>query len=313
MMTANQLRDKLSRSPAKEEFQEIMTEKINKAILRIKHAYEIARQMGNELVLAYSGGKDSDLLLDLAIKSGVPFTVQHNHTTVDAPETVYHIRNVFKRLEAQDIQTKINYPPMLETADGKQTRATMWNLIPKKKIPPTRLVRYCCEYFKERHFDNQHILLGVRWAESNRRKKTRGLHETIGKPKKDKITYLDENDASHKLIDICHSRARIATNPIIDWTDADVWCYIKAHGLIVNPLYSLGFKRVGCIGCPMAGKKGRDFEFQMYPKYRAAYIRTFEKMVDHRSSLGKDASGNWRNGETVMDWWMERVPPNATN
>lgn len=54
--------------------------------------------MGHTLIVAYSGGKDSDVLLALAIKSGVTFAVQHNHTTADALQTVYHIREVFKRL-----------------------------------------------------------------------------------------------------------------------------------------------------------------------------------------------------------------------
>jgi len=112
-----------------------LEEKIQKSVLRIVQAYEMAEQVGNTLILAYSGGKDSDVLIDLAIKSGVPFVVQHNHTTVESPETVYHIRDVSKRLESQGILTKINYPPEIVTADGKMTRATMWNLIPKKLMP----------------------------------------------------------------------------------------------------------------------------------------------------------------------------------
>jgi len=287
--------------------------KVEKAILRIRHAHEIAQQMGNGLVLAYSGGKDSDLLLDLALKSGVPLVVQHNHTTVDAPETVYYIREVFSRLEKQGIPTKINWPPEIETADGKRTRATMWNLIPKKQMPPTRLVRYCCEYFKHRQFDGQHIITGIRWSESVRRKRTRGLHEKLGARPKDRIIYFDENDAAHKLVDICQSRAQIATNPIIDFTDADVWCYIKAQGLQVNPLYALGYKRVGCVGCPMAGSRGMNFEFQMYPKYEQAYIRAFDKMLESRRSKGKATSTLWKDGRDVMDWWAGRVPSSAKN
>jgi phosphoadenosine phosphosulfate reductase len=95
--------------------------------------------MEKTLVVAYSSGKDSDVLLDLVIKSGVAFKVQHNHTTADAPETVYHIREVFKRLNARGITATVNYPEI-----------SMWRLIERKGMPPTRLVRYCCQHLKER-------------------------------------------------------------------------------------------------------------------------------------------------------------------
>jgi phosphoadenosine phosphosulfate reductase len=188
--------------------------KVDKAILRITQAYEIAEQAGNTLVIAYSGGKDSDVLLDLAIKSEVSFVAQHNHTTMDAPETVYHIRAVFERLKAQGITAKINYPPDIETADGKTVRASIWNLIPKKRMPPTRIVRYCCGFFKERQFDGQHIVTGVRWAESAKRK-MRGLHETLNKDKQKRVIYLDENDEEHKMTEICQLHARIITNQLL--------------------------------------------------------------------------------------------------
>ena len=277
-----------------------MIEQTNKAIQRIIHAYEIAQNMGNMLICAYSGGKDSDVLLDLAIKSGVPFVAQHNHTTVDAPETVYHIREVFANLKSQGIPTRINFPPEIETVDGKRTRATMWNLIPKKRIPPTRRIRYCCEYFKERQFDGQHVLTGVRWAESARRR-GRGLHEKLHRNKEKRIIYMDENDDAQKLFDICHKKARVATNPIIDWTDSDIWTYIQENNIPMNPLYARGWKRIGCLGCPMAAKSNR--ELSEYPKYRAAYLRAFERMRQVREERGLDNIGHFKSAETAFDWW----------
>lgn len=62
------------------------------------------------IVITYSGGKDSDVLLRLAENSGIPYEVQHNHTTADAPETVYHVRDTFKRLEEKGIKCTINWP-----------------------------------------------------------------------------------------------------------------------------------------------------------------------------------------------------------
>ena len=58
-------------------------------------------------VVGYSGGKDSEVLVDLFIKSGVKFIVKHNHTGLDAPETVYFIRKKFKQWREQGIDCRI--------------------------------------------------------------------------------------------------------------------------------------------------------------------------------------------------------------
>lgn len=75
----------------------------------------------------------------------------------------------------------------------------------------------------------------------------------------------------------------------------------------MNPLYECGWKRVGCIGCPLAKKVTRYAEFAKYPKIKAAYIRAFDRMLDERKRRGK-MDGGMRFGETgedVMHWWME--------
>lgn len=77
------------------------------------------------------------MLLRLAEKSGIPFEVLHNHTTADAPETVFHIRDTFRRLEEKGIRCDVD-----KHINPDGTRTTMWNLIPRKLIPPTRLMRY---------------------------------------------------------------------------------------------------------------------------------------------------------------------------
>lgn len=96
-----------------------------------KNAIEILRMIGsnNGFTVADSGGKDSSVLTHIAMKAGCPFEVVHNHTTVDAPETVYFIREKFKRLRAAGIKAEIVMP-----------KETMWQLIVRKKTPPTRLI-----------------------------------------------------------------------------------------------------------------------------------------------------------------------------
>lgn len=69
---------------------------LNQSIELIKAFEGVALHRNpNGYIVGYSGGKDSDVLVDLFRKSGVKFMIIHNHTTLDAPETVYYIRKKF--------------------------------------------------------------------------------------------------------------------------------------------------------------------------------------------------------------------------
>ena len=108
------------------------------AIERLKAASDMSlRYYESPLVITDSGGKDSSVCTALAERAGIPFEVMHNHTTADAPETVYFVREKLHRLENKGIKCQINHP----VYKGRST--SMWNLIPQKLMPPTRLVRYC--------------------------------------------------------------------------------------------------------------------------------------------------------------------------
>ena len=70
-----------------------------KAIMRLREAADTSERFYKApLIVTTSGGKDSSVCVALAEKAGIDFEVMHNHTTVDAPETVYFIRREFKRL-----------------------------------------------------------------------------------------------------------------------------------------------------------------------------------------------------------------------
>ena len=272
------------------------------AIERLKMASEMSLRLYKQpLVITYSGGKDSDVLLHLAGRSGIPYEVLHSLTTADAPETVWHVRNTFRRLELANVKCTIDTH---RTPDGGNV--TMWNLIPRKLIPPTRWGRYCCAELKETGGKGRFIATGVRWAESARRKQSRGIMETIHKDKNKRIILMDDNDERRMLLESCQLKGTRTVNAIIDWKDEDVIGYCAEQKITMNPLYACGWKRVGCIGCPMAGKH-RDAEFARYPKIKAAYIRAFDRMLDERRRRGK-MEGGMRFGETgedVMHWWME--------
>ena len=117
-----------------------------------------------------SGGKDSSVLKHIVQKSGIPYQIEHSHTTVDAPETVRFVRQEQKKYLAMGINYQIEYP-----------KESMWQLIVKNGTPPTRRMRYCCKELKENFGVGKRICTGVRKAESRNRAENQGVI-TIPKP-----------------------------------------------------------------------------------------------------------------------------------
>lgn len=271
-----------------------------KAIERIQLASEMSlHHYGKPLVCTYSGGKDSDVMLELFRRGGIPFEVHNSHTTADAPQTVRHIKEVFKKLEEDGIKCTIEMPKY------KGKRTSMWKLIPEKLMPPTRLVRYCCTVLKETGCANRYIATGVRWDESVKRK-DREEFEKIGSTKatKEKFTsvmLMNDNDAKRRMSEYCMQKKKMVVNPIIDWKVSDVWEFIHSEKIPTCELYQCGYDRVGCIGCPMAGKK-RYKEFADFPKYKNLYIHAFDRMVEERRA--RSLPCQWKDGNDVFLWWI---------
>ncbi len=234
--------------------------------------------------LAFSGGKDSQCIYHLAKEAGVKFDAHYNLTTADPPELVWFIKK--------------NYPDV----SRDRPKETMWQLIPRKLMPPTRLARYCCQELKEGGGEGRIVVTGVRWAESVRRKQTRGIAEVLGKSKKTNYILLNDNEQERMMFENCTKKGKRIVNPIIDWEDEDVWEYIHTRNIEYCKLYDEGFKRLGCIGCPMAGKDGMLHEFERWPKFKQAYMRAFQRMLDTRKTKGLE--NNWETPEDVFNWWV---------
>ena len=293
----------------------MLDEKIEKSKKTLRLAAEMSHTYyGKPMILCYSGGKDSDVLLHLAKSCLAPsdFEVLNSHTSVDAPETVYHIRKVLEECRGGGIEANIHY-----TTDKDGKRITMCNLIPKKGLPPTRLARYCCAVLKETSTPNRMAVLGVRAAESVKRQGRDTFGVRGGSYKQATFFSLDHTEEVHHeakdrdpvwdctLIKIMREHGDTVVNAIYDWTDEDLWQYIKDNDIEMNPLYARGYKRVGCIGCPLATWKQVTKEFEDYPKYKEAYIRAFQRMLDSNRAKGKVYKGTWQTGEDVFYWWIE--------
>lgn len=281
-------------------------DKEHKAIERLKLGAEMSKAYYRKpLVITYSGGKDSEILLELARRSGIEFELHHSHTTADAPVTVRHVRKVFHEMELQGIKCNIDYHVNSEFKGG---RITMWNLIPRKLMPPTRIVRYCCSVLKESGCKNRMIATGVRKSESTNRG-GRESFEYLGSTKKtaigisDEVMIMSDNGEKRRMIEKCEMKAKTVVNPIIDWTDNEVVDYFRNECIFQNPYYDqTGSTRCGCIGCPVTGKT-RWKEFAIFPRYKQAYIHAFNRMIEERKKRGKKTK--WESGEEVFLWWME--------
>lgn len=257
--------------------------------------------------LAYSGGKDSDVILTLAKLAGVKYEAVHNLTTMDAPETIYHVR--------KQIDVRID-----KAHDAEGNHINMERLIVQKMLPPTHVMRYCCDVLKERGGRGRKVITGVRRAESVKRNANGGLVKVLGKPKtaqksaeaagveyrvnKQGGLIMDvDNDEARQWLEDCYRSHKTMLNPIVDWTDDDVWEFLHHYGIETNPLYECGFKRIGCVGCPLATKNNRLLEFARYPKYKDRYIRAFDRMLIARRENGLPTE--WKSGEEVFARWMD--------
>lgn len=257
--------------------------------------------------LCYSGGKDSDTISILAQLAGVKYERHYNNTTVDSPVTVKYIKS-----QPDVIIDNARWP------DGRHK--TMSNLIENKGMLPTRIMRYCCSELKEASGKGHLKITGVRAMESVKRTQKAGLIKIFGKFKTSQ-KIAEENGAEHnnnnnnnalilnfddaatrRTVEQCYRTTSTIINPILDWSEDDVWSFLKHYGCDSNPEYQCGQTRIGCVGCPAAGGQ-RLSEFQQYPKYFGVYWRACGKAMKRRQEKGLET--RFDDIAHNMAWWLE--------
>jgi phosphoadenosine phosphosulfate reductase len=254
-----------------------LAERVSRAIdlFRTWEHEAITRKPEDGFWLAFSGGKDSIVIKCLAQMAGVKFRAVYNQTTIDPPELVRFIKQ--HHADVEWLRPKSNFFKAIADSRGL----------------PSRINRWCCEEYKEMHGEGWVKVLGVRKAESVKRKKNWSevsQWRVIGK-------------ASETVPTIC---------PIVDWQDEDVWQFINEQHLPYCSLYDEGWKRLGCIGCPMAGQH-RKYEFARWPGFekawRTATRRYFERRKGKLNRFGEPYyCERFATSDEYFDWWLSDNP-----
>lgn len=206
----------------------------------------MAAQHGQPLEICYSGGKDSDVILELARMSGANIRPIYKNTTIDPPGTIKHARE--KGVEV-----------MQPTMNFRQ-------LIAKSGLP-NRWRRFCCSVLKE-YKVLDYALVGVRRDES------RARSERYKEPEVCRVYNKTKGIKVRQYF------------PILDWTAKDVADFVVEYGISCHPLYYdeqgafHAERRLGCMCCPLQSRMKRIASFKEHPAMVRFYINGLKEYLD---------------------------------
>ena len=214
---------------------------------KIDFALKLFRSIPQDgtIEVSYSGGKDSDVILELAKMSGIPFVGVYKQTSIDPPGTTAHAREM-----------GVEVVPPVET---------FFHLV-ERKGQPSRFRRFCCSVLKEYKIPgHDRVVLGIRRSESTKR--------AVRYKEPEECRVYEKGGRVRQYY------------PILEWTDEDVERFIRERGIKCAPVYydeDGRFhveRRLGCIGCPLKSDNGLA-DFKKYPRFLRQYIRSYQKYLD---------------------------------
>ena len=227
------------------------------------------------IVLSFSGGKDSTVTADLAVKALSNPSLVHifGNTTLEFPTTVEYA-NRFRE----------NHPMAIFMVAKNDEQVFMD--VCEDIGPPARMMRWCCSMFKtgpitrviNSLYRNQQILTfyGIRKSESVSRSKYNRIE--------------DSSDA-------VKIQQQTVASPIFFWKDIDIWLYILAENVDFNDAYRLGYDRVGCWCCPNNNQRAqflsRIYMSEQSKKWREFLLRFAEKIGKPDPEVYVD-TGKWK-------------------
>lgn len=267
--------------------------KIDYSIALLRKCEQVALDYDpeNGFYLAFSGGKDSQVLYHLAKMAGVKFKAHMNLTSIDPPEVIRFVKKKYPDVE-------LIKPTM-----------SIYDMALKTHLLPTRRVRWCCAKYKEMSGAGKVTLIGIRHAESVKRSK-RNEVETGDRKFSGNFDQFSEH--KEKMVTCVGGKDKILVSPIINWTERDVWGFLNGNGIEHCSLYDEGYTRIGCILCPMSNYKQKLKDCQRFPHVRRKWIQTIQKLIDagyiNRSFTDAEFGFNWWISDKSFDqYYAEEV------
>lgn len=246
-----------------------LQKKVDQALRLIVAAGRRAEERQQLLEIAFSGGKDSEVILELAKMAGTNFVPIYKNTTIDPPGTIAHNRAKGCKI----IQPKLSFREIIA-----------------KKGFPNRWRRLCCSELKEYPVLDTAVI-GVRRAES--RARFNRYHE----PEVCRVWNKTKHITTRQYL------------PLLEWTDRDVAEFIEERNIQCHPIYYdengrfHAERRLGCMCCPLLSKPKRIESFKQYPAMVRYYIRAGEKFLQNHPNC---KTAQLFQGNTY-DWFVSQV------
>lgn len=248
---------------------EELQKKVDRALKLIESAGKMAMEHGQQLEICYSGGKDSDVILELARMTDADIRPIYKNTTIDPPGTITHAKS-----------------KGVEVVNPKKT----FSQIIAEKGMPNRWRRFCCGELKEYKILD-YAVLGIRREESRARK------ERYHEPEVCRVYNNNKNMKARQYL------------PILDWTSDDLAEFVAERGVRCHPLYydEQGHfhpeRRLGCMCCPLLSRRKRIEAFKESPKMVRFYIKAAQRFLDTHpdGKISRLFDGN------VYDWFVSQV------
>ena len=250
-------------------------------VKRIVKAYEKYKKKLDTFHVAFSGGKDSAVLLDL-VKKALPrdsFVVIFGDTGMEFPDTYEAIAITKKQCEEDGT-------PFYSARSHFEPHES-WKLFG----PPSRTLRWCCSVHKStpqtlkmREITGKDNYTGLDFVGVRR-------HESVARS-----TYEYENYGKKQ-------KGQYSFNPILEWTSAEIWLYMYINQIHINKAYTKGNSRAGCLLCPMSGGCSDYIRHYNYSDQIDQYVEIIKSSNSWDSHSTKDlqtyiTSGGWDNSRS---------------
>lgn len=220
-----------------------------------------------DIELSYSGGKDSDVILELAKMAGIPYRAIYKATTIDPPQTIAHAREM--------------------GAEVVRPKKTFFQLINEKGFP-TRVSRWCCSVLKEYKVCDRAIQ-GIRRSESTKRAERYKEPEVcrVYSAKEKVKVYLPILEWTDQDVEEFIKERNIKCHPL----------YYRGGKFDVT-------KRLGCMGCPIQSRKKRIQEFKDNPRLLKAWIRAGQKRYKSEAYQNGGAKHKFKDAFEAMGYLL---------